>query len=82
MAKAFPKLAQLATDHHLETVAKTLVGLDGRRIRKTVTEAMLGRMDTVIDPGALTIDDLKSAASRVHTAENTKATQGVKNGTH
>ncbi len=82
MAKAFPKLAQLATDHHLETVAKTLVGLDGRRIRKTVTEAMLGRMDTVIDPGALTIDDLKSAASRVHSAENTKATQGVKNGTH
>jgi len=82
MAQAFPKLAQLATDHHLETVAKTLVGLDGRRIRKTVTEAMLGRMATVIDPGALTIDDLMSAASRVQTAEDTKAKQGVKNGTH
>lgn len=82
MARAFPKLAQLTDDHHLETVAKTLVGLDGRRIRKTVTEAMLGRMDTVIDPGVLTIEDLKSAASRVHAAEDTKAKQGVTNGTH
>jgi hypothetical protein len=43
---------------------------------------MLGRMATVIDPGALTIDDLMSAASRVQTAEDTKAKQGVKNGTH
>lgn len=82
MAVAFPKLAQLGTDHHLEGVSKILVGLDGRRIRKTVTEAMLGRMATVIDPGALTIDDLKTAANRVQTAEDMKARQGVKNGTH
>jgi SpoVK/Ycf46/Vps4 family AAA+-type ATPase len=82
MAKAFPKLSELTADSHLEPVAKTLLGFDGRRIRKTVSEAMLGRMETVIDPGALTLDDLKSAASRVRDAEHTKAKQGVKNGTH
>jgi SpoVK/Ycf46/Vps4 family AAA+-type ATPase len=82
MAESFPALAKLAGDKHLEEVAETLLGFDGRRIRKTVTEAMLGRLETVIDPGALSISDLQSAAGRVREAEHTKRKQGVNNGTH
>ena len=65
MAPAFAPLAQLACDPGLEKVAERLAGADGRRVRKTVTEAMLGRRDTVLDPGSTTIDDLIAAASRV-----------------
>jgi SpoVK/Ycf46/Vps4 family AAA+-type ATPase len=65
MSKGFPALAQLARKPQLEQVAEALAGTDGRRIRKTVSEAMLGRMETVIQPGDLTVQDLMSAASRI-----------------
>ena len=65
MAPAFAPLARLACDPGLEKVAERLAGADGRRVRKTITEAMLGRRDTVLDPGSTTIDDLIAAASRV-----------------
>ena len=65
MAPAFAPLARLACDSGLEKVAKRLAGADGRRVRKTITEAMLGRRETVLDPGRTTIDDLMAAASRV-----------------
>jgi pachytene checkpoint protein 2 len=66
MSTAYGPLADLATEPSLKEVAAILVGTDGRRIRKTVTEAMLGRLDTVVDPGQLTIDDLLAAAGRVN----------------
>lgn len=65
MSTAFPALANLARDPALSAVAEELAGMDGRRVRKTVSEGMLGRLDTVVDPSALTIADLRSAASRV-----------------
>ena len=65
MATAFAPLARLAADPGLERVAERLAGADGRRVRKTITEAMLGRQETVLDPGSTTIDDLIAAASRV-----------------
>lgn len=65
MSAAFKPLAQIAQDPRLEQVAKQLEGSDGRRIRKTVIEAMLERHDTVVDPGSITIDDLISASRRV-----------------
>lgn len=65
MAAAFAPLARLAADPGLERVAERLAGADGRRVRKTITEAMLGRQETVLDPGSTTIDDLIAAASRV-----------------
>ena len=65
MAPAFPRLGQLACDAGVERVAERLVGADGRRIRKTIMEAMLGRHETVLDPGSTTIDDLLAAAGRV-----------------
>ena len=65
MAPAFAPLGGLASDPGLERVAACLAGADGRRVRKTITEAMLGRRETVLDPGRTTIDDLVAAASRV-----------------
>ena len=65
MASAFVPLARLACDPGLEKVAECLAGADGRRVRKTITEAMLGRRETVLDPGQTTIADLIAAAARV-----------------
>ena len=65
MAQAFACLDELAGDPRLEEVAERLAGADGRRVRKTIMEAMLGRHETVLDPGSTTIDDLLAAAVRV-----------------
>jgi SpoVK/Ycf46/Vps4 family AAA+-type ATPase len=76
MSKAFPPLAQLARRPELEQVAKALAGTDGRRIRKSVSEAMLGRLATVIEPGDLTIEDLISAAGRIQQSGPMSQTNG------
>jgi SpoVK/Ycf46/Vps4 family AAA+-type ATPase len=83
MANAFPALAHLARRPQLEQVAKALTGLDGRRIRKTVSEAMLGRLETVIQPGDLTIEDLMLAARRLQPSDEVAGTKfGGRNGTN
>ena len=83
MSESFPTLAQLARNPALERVANALAGMDGRRIRKTISEAMLGRIETVIEPGVLTIDDLQSAAQRVkQSAHITQSNSGERNGAH
>ena len=73
MSPAFPPLAQLACDSRLKKVAQQLAGTDGRRIRKTITEAMIGRHETVVDPSRMTVEDLLSAAARVK--QNTRPDQ-------
>ena len=65
MAEVYPGLGELACNGGIESVAKRLAGSDGRRVRKTIMEAMLGRRETVLDPGSTTIDDLLAAAGRV-----------------
>ena len=65
MSHAFPRLAHLAREPGLDEVAHELAGTDGRRIRKTVSEAMTERRATVLDPGSITVKDLLSAAARV-----------------
>ena len=65
MSKVFPPLALLARDRALKEVADALAGTDGRRIRKTISEAMIERRATVVDPGSITVQDLLSAAIRV-----------------
>ena len=65
MAPAFACLDELVCDPRLEEVGRRLAGADGRRVRKTIMEAMLGRHETVLDPGGTTIDDLLAAAVRV-----------------
>ncbi|MGH9511434.1 MAG: AAA family ATPase [Terriglobales bacterium] len=81
MGTAFPRLDQLARSSELERVAKLLAGTDGRRVRKTVSEAMLGRLETVVQPGDLTIRDLMSAAALVRETQSiTQAKCGGGNG--
>ena len=65
MAAAYPGLGELACNGGLEGVAERLAGADGRRVRKTIMEAMVGRQETVLDPGNTTVDDLLAAADRV-----------------
>ena len=65
MAATYPGLGQLACDAGIERIAERLAGADGRRVRKTIMEAMLGRQETVLNPGSTTLDDLLAAASRV-----------------
>jgi len=62
---AFPRLEELADQPTLRPVATALEGLDGRRVRKVVTEALAGRRATVLDPEALTVNDLLQAGRRV-----------------
>jgi SpoVK/Ycf46/Vps4 family AAA+-type ATPase len=74
---AFPNISNLAADAGLETVARRLVGADGRRIRKLVTEALGRRLETVIDPNKLTIRDLaEAAAEAVGSGEVVAAAEG------
>lgn len=66
-------LGLLAQDTHLTQVANELVGLDGRRIRKVVTEALAGSRETVLDPDKLRTRDLVAAARRLKQDEQAEA---------
>lgn len=61
-AEEFPTLQAVADSAKLQSVAVRLTGKDGRQVRKFLTEAMARRIDTAIDPGTLTIQDLVAAA--------------------
>lgn len=63
---AYPNLASLANAPELDALGEDLVGLDGRQLRKLVTEAMARRREVVLDPGALTDTDLADAVKGVH----------------
>ncbi|MGH3950028.1 MAG: AAA family ATPase [Pseudonocardiaceae bacterium] len=60
---AYPGIGHLAEDARVERLAAKMAGLDGRRVRKVITEALARRTDTVLDPSALTMADLMAAAS-------------------
>lgn len=61
-SSAFPELAPLAKSPKLNRVATALVGVDGRAARKLVADAAARRIETAMDPGQLTVDDLLAAA--------------------
>ena len=67
-AEAYAPLASLAADKRLATIATRLVGADGRQVRKLVTDAMSTSLDTVQDPGRLTITQLEEAATGLKAA--------------
>lgn len=71
--KTFAKMGMIAQDPHLGQVAHELVGLDGRRIRKVITEALAGDRRTVMDPNSLATGDLLKAARRLKAAERQEA---------
>jgi len=71
--ESFPDLKTLADSKDIRKVAGQVDGLDGRQIRKLVTEAMASRRETVRDPAQLTIVDLAGAAKRARGRELTRA---------
>jgi pachytene checkpoint protein 2 len=83
-ATAYPALSKVATATELRVVARKLVGMDGRRVRKLVTEAMQRRVETTVDPGCLTIDDLLGTSSAWQDQEKSKLpkTGAVDHGAH
>lgn len=62
-AKAFAPLATLAKSNSLDKVSKAMSGMDGRSARKLIAEAAARRLETSVDPGKLTIEDLLFAAT-------------------
>jgi AAA+ superfamily predicted ATPase len=62
LSRVYPGIGKMLDDPKLHRVATRLVGLDGRRVRKVVTEALARQLATVIDPGQLTVEDLDAAA--------------------
>lgn len=61
LAEKFPGLRELAGSPSVAAAAGKAEGMDGRRARKVVVEAMSRRLETVLDPGRLTGDDLAAA---------------------
>ncbi|MEU4574586.1 AAA family ATPase [Nonomuraea sp. NPDC023979] len=61
LADKYPALGELARSSAIDHIAVAARGLDGRRTRKVVFEALAQRLDTVLDPGNLTEDDLADA---------------------
>lgn len=76
-ATAYPQLSKVAADPTLKAVAKKLVGVDGRRVRKLVTEAMQHRIETTLEPGLLTVDDINHAATIWRDARNAQLAEGA-----
>ncbi|MFC0713670.1 AAA family ATPase [Cellulomonas biazotea] len=77
-AEQFPGIARLAASPEIKTIAATLEGVDGRAVRKLVTEALAMRIETTLNPGDLTLDDLSAAAR----ALNVTREQGGPNASH
>lgn len=71
--QSFPKIGELADDPAIATVARRLVGLDGRRVRKLVTAALGRRRETVLDANKLTLRDLAEAAAEVAPTDEARA---------
>ncbi|MBF6354252.1 ATP-binding protein [Nocardia higoensis] len=61
LANKYPALGDLARSSAMRRIADEADGLDGRRARKVIFEALAQRLDTVLDPGSLTEDDLAAA---------------------
>ena len=61
----YPGLATLAANKKMDQqIGKHLEGLDARRTRKLVSEAIASRREVVLDPDSLTLADLATAAKR------------------
>ncbi len=61
LAEKFPGLRELAGSPSVASAAGKALGSDGRRARKVVFEALSRRLETVLDPGLVTGDDLAAA---------------------
>ena len=66
-SEAYEPFKHLAGSKDLKGLGEQLheQGLDGRQIRKLVTEGMGMRREVVVDPGSLAIADIEAAAERL-----------------
>lgn len=64
-ATVYPALTTLAADKRITAIAKRLEGADGRQVRKAVSDAMSRNIDTVLDPGSLSISQLEEATAGI-----------------
>lgn len=62
-ATVFNRLSALDRSPELKRVGKAMTGMDGRSARKMVANAAARRLETAMDPGLLTIEDLLAAAT-------------------
>jgi SpoVK/Ycf46/Vps4 family AAA+-type ATPase len=63
LAGAFPGLRDLAASPAVALAADAAAGMDGRRARKVVFEALSRRLATVLDPAQLNGEDLAAAVA-------------------
>lgn len=73
IGKTFPSIAKLTTSPLFDQCAAECVGLDGRAIRKMVANAIASDPKTAVDPNAMTIQDVISAATYAKTNRRTGA---------
>lgn len=66
LGQTFKPVKALLAEADLSDVVDALVGLDGRTIRKVVANALTVRREVSLDPGRLSIADLKAAATAAH----------------
>ena len=63
LAGQWQSIRPLAEDKALHAeLASLLVGIDGRRVRKTVLSALASRTEVAMEPGLVAADDLRCAA--------------------
>jgi hypothetical protein len=63
LAGQWQDIRPLAEDKALHAeLASLLVGIGGRRVRKTVLSALASRTEVAMEPGLVTADDLRCAA--------------------
>jgi pachytene checkpoint protein 2 len=69
LAETFPPIAQIALAPEFARCATECVGLDGRAIRKMVINALASSLETAMDPGSVTAQDLLAAAKAAKAAK-------------
>jgi hypothetical protein len=62
LGRTYPAIGKLITSPHFKRCAAACVGLDGRAIRKMVTNALASSPQTAMNPDQVTIDQLLAAA--------------------
>lgn len=65
LGKQWPEISRIPQHAEYQDVVKTLLGLDGRQIRKSVISACTQDINVVLNPGLLTIDHMKQSIRQI-----------------
>lgn len=64
MGEKWPEIKNLVTHNDYPSIVAGSVGLDGRQIRKAVLSACTTTIETVLNPGKLTIEQLRQSINK------------------